>query len=117
MSPFQNVRRNLENIKLNNKRINAICHISPKESLLNQSIASSERWKNGTQKSTIDGMTMVIKDNICTTDLPTSCASKMLQGYISPFDATVVKLLKEAGVIIIGKSNMDEFGMGYLLII
>jgi Asp-tRNA(Asn)/Glu-tRNA(Gln) amidotransferase A subunit family amidase len=53
-----------------------------------------------------------IKDNICTTDMPTTCSSKMLEGYMSPFDATVVSLLRSAGVDIVGKTNCDEFGMG-----
>ncbi|AET39780.1 glutamyl-tRNA(Gln) amidotransferase subunit HER2 Ecym_4768 [Eremothecium cymbalariae DBVPG len=53
-----------------------------------------------------------IKDNIVTKDLPTTCASGILEGYKSPFDATVVTLLKDAGVVVIGKTNMDEFGMG-----
>lgn len=53
-----------------------------------------------------------IKDNIVTKDMPTTCGSKILEGYKSPFDATVVSLLLEAGTVIAGKTNMDEFGMG-----
>ena len=55
-----------------------------------------------------------IKDNIATKDFPTTCASNILKTYNSPFDATVVELLKRDGAIIIGKTNLDEFGMGSL---
>lgn len=54
-----------------------------------------------------------LKDNICSTDQPTACASNILRGYISPYDATVVKLLRQSkSVAIMGKTNMDEFAMG-----
>ncbi|OAD75797.1 hypothetical protein PHYBLDRAFT_110164 [Phycomyces blakesleeanus NRRL 1555(-)] len=60
----------------------------------------------------LDGMLMGIKDNFCTSTLPTTCGSVMLKGFTSPYDATVVKLLEASGAILIGKTNMDEFGMG-----
>jgi aspartyl-tRNA(Asn)/glutamyl-tRNA(Gln) amidotransferase subunit A len=63
-------------------------------------------------KSVIDGKLIAVKDNICTGDLPTSCSSEMLRDYVSPFEATVVERLRKAGGIIVGKTNMDEFGMG-----
>ena len=58
------------------------------------------------------GVPVVLKDNIATTSLPTSCASRVLEGYVSPFDATVVSRLERAGAIVVGKANMDEFAMG-----
>ncbi len=58
------------------------------------------------------GVPVGIKDNICTIDLPTTAASKMLDGYRSPVRATVVERLLDAGALIVGKTNMDEFGMG-----
>jgi aspartyl-tRNA(Asn)/glutamyl-tRNA(Gln) amidotransferase subunit A len=58
------------------------------------------------------GVPIAIKDNICTTDLPTTCASRILAGYRSPFEATVVRRLRAEGAVVVGKTNMDEFGMG-----
>ncbi|KAJ1500058.1 Trimeric GatFAB AmidoTransferase(AdT) complex subunit, partial [Coelomomyces lativittatus] len=55
---------------------------------------------------------MAIKDNICTVDLPTTAASWVLKDYFSPFDATCVTQLKQLGAIIVGKTNLDTFGMG-----
>ena len=58
------------------------------------------------------GVPVAIKDNIATLTLPTTCGSRILAGYVSPYEATVVRRLREAGAIPFGKTNMDEFGMG-----
>jgi aspartyl-tRNA(Asn)/glutamyl-tRNA(Gln) amidotransferase subunit A len=58
------------------------------------------------------GMPIALKDNIVTVEQPTTCASRILEGYVSPFTATAVNRLREAGALIAGKTNMDEFAMG-----
>jgi aspartyl-tRNA(Asn)/glutamyl-tRNA(Gln) amidotransferase subunit A len=59
-----------------------------------------------------DGMPVAVKDNIVTTDMPTTCASRILGAFLSPFDATAVARLRGGGCSIIGKTNLDEFAMG-----
>lgn len=59
------------------------------------------------------GTRIALKDNICTVDFPTTCGSLLLNGFSSPYEATVARKLRLAGALIVGKTNMDEFGMGY----
>lgn len=66
----------------------------------------------GTPQSAIDGRLISIKDNICTRQLPTTCASGILDKFTSPFNATLIEQLESAGAVIAGKTNLDEFGMG-----
>ncbi|KAI7895174.1 amidase signature domain-containing protein [Mucor mucedo] len=95
-----------------NSEINAFTSINDRALLHKKALESDARKTNGTLKSELDGTTIAIKDNFCTTFLPTTCASIMLKDFTSPYDATVVKLLDDAGALIMGKTNMDEFGMG-----
>ncbi len=67
---------------------------------------------SGTLDGGLAGVPVAVKDNLCTLDLPTTCASRILQGYRSPYEATVVRRLRAAGARVVGKTNMDEFAMG-----
>jgi aspartyl-tRNA(Asn)/glutamyl-tRNA(Gln) amidotransferase subunit A len=60
----------------------------------------------------LQGVPVAIKDNIATGDLPTTCASRILRGYVSPYEATVVRRLRDAGAVVLCTTNMDEFAMG-----
>jgi len=73
---------------------------------------SDARRVGGELRSPIDGVPILLKDNMVQQGEPTTCASRILEGYISPFDATVVERLRAAGAILLGRTNMDEFAMG-----
>jgi aspartyl-tRNA(Asn)/glutamyl-tRNA(Gln) amidotransferase subunit A len=60
----------------------------------------------------LTGVPVAVKDNLSTAGLPTTCGSRLLEGYQAPYEATVVRKLREAGAVVIGKTNLDEFGMG-----
>ncbi|MEO5618340.1 MAG: amidase family protein, partial [Candidatus Eisenbacteria bacterium] len=83
--------------------VHAIVHADP---------AARAASAGARREGPLAGVPVVLKDNLCTTDYPTTCGSKILAGWVSPYDATVVRRLREAGAVITAKGNMDEFAMG-----
>ena len=77
-----------------------------------QAKAVDEKIAKGETISFLEGIPGAIKDNICTKGVKTTCASKILQNFVAPYDATVMTKLREQNPVIIGKANMDEFAMG-----
>jgi aspartyl-tRNA(Asn)/glutamyl-tRNA(Gln) amidotransferase subunit A len=71
-----------------------------------------ERRAAGHPGPGLAGVPVAVKDNLCTTDYPTTCGSRILDGFRSPYEATAVRRLRDQGALIVGKTNMDEFGMG-----
>ena len=101
----------LDRVDLLDPRIGAFVFLDRQE-ILEAAAAADERRQNGRALSRFDGLPIAVKDNIAVTGQPSGCASKILENYISPYDATVIEKLRNAGLIFFGRTNMDEFAMG-----
>ena len=105
------VLKYLDLINENDKKINAFSVVS-KESALFSAEKVQACLDSGGIVSPLAGVPVAVKDNISTEGIETSCASKMLHGYTPVYNASVIEKLEQAGMIVIGKTNMDEFAMG-----
>jgi aspartyl-tRNA(Asn)/glutamyl-tRNA(Gln) amidotransferase subunit A len=99
----------LKNIKEKNGELHAYLEVF--DDVLEQAKEADKRIKSGERKSLL-GIPLAIKDNILINGRRVGSASKILEGYIAPYDATVIKKLKNEGVVFLGRANMDEFAMG-----
>ncbi|MFH1643145.1 MAG: Asp-tRNA(Asn)/Glu-tRNA(Gln) amidotransferase subunit GatA [Patescibacteria group bacterium] len=101
----------LDNIEKKDKEINAFLTVS-KDLALSQAGKVDEMIANGEDIPLLAGVPIAVKDLILVKGLKCTAGSKILENYIAPYDATVITKLKEQGIVILGKTNMDEFAMG-----
>jgi len=104
-------RHLLDRISHLNQELNAYITVTEEEALA-QAREADQRLANGDATSPLCGVPIAIKDNMNTRGVRTTCASRMLEHFVPPFDATAVRKLREAGAVFLGKTNMDEFAMG-----
>lgn len=104
-------RHLLDRIAKLNQELNAYITVTGEDALA-QARKADQRRAKGDVTSPLCGVPMAIKDNMNTRGVRTTCASRMLEHFVPPFDETAVRKLREAGAVFLGKTNMDEFAMG-----
>lgn len=100
----------LNRIKTIGPQLNSFITVTEEQALAQAKAADQRRAKG--EAGPLTGLPIAHKDIFCTTGVKTSCGSKMLDNFISPYDATVVERLQNSGMVMLGKTNMDEFAMG-----
>ncbi|MER7848644.1 Asp-tRNA(Asn)/Glu-tRNA(Gln) amidotransferase subunit GatA [Kitasatospora sp. NPDC096077] len=111
VSAVEVAQAHLDRIGAVDKKVNAFLHVDT-EGALAAAKAVDEKRAKGEELGPLAGVPLALKDVFTTKGIPTTCGSKMLEGWIPPYDATLTTRLKDAGVVILGKTNMDEFAMG-----
>ncbi len=104
-------RAHLERIARVDEKIHAFISVTAEQAIAAAQAADQRRAK-GEVRSPLDGVPMALKDIICAKGTHTTCASKMLESYVPPYNATCWQRLEDAGAVLLGKVNMDEFAMG-----
>ncbi|MEV8094020.1 Asp-tRNA(Asn)/Glu-tRNA(Gln) amidotransferase subunit GatA [Kitasatospora sp. NPDC085879] len=111
VSAVEVAQAHLDRINAVDKKVNAFLHVDT-EGALKAARAVDDRRARGEELGPLAGVPLALKDVFTTNGVPTTCGSKILEGWIPPYDATLTSRLKDAGVVILGKTNMDEFAMG-----
>jgi aspartyl-tRNA(Asn)/glutamyl-tRNA(Gln) amidotransferase subunit A len=110
ISNVELARHFLERIERLNPSLNAVITLTADQAL--EAARAADRRLAAGERGRLLGIPLIHKDIFCTDGVRTSCGSRMLENFISPYDATIVTRLKAAGTVMLGKSNMDEFAMG-----
>src|SRR5256885_44532 len=111
ISSVELTRAYLEQIQKHDSKIKAFLLVDP-EAALARAKEVDDRRAAGKPVGKLGGLPGALKDVICTQGVKTTCASKILENFVPPYDATIVTKLKAADAVLIGKTNMDEFAMG-----
>jgi aspartyl-tRNA(Asn)/glutamyl-tRNA(Gln) amidotransferase subunit A len=104
-------RAPLDRISAVDDQVRAFLHVAP-EAAVAAATAVDERRAAGEALGPLAGVPLALKDVFTTADMPTTCGSRILEGWRSPYEATITQRLRQAGIVILGKANMDEFAMG-----
>ncbi len=110
-SAVEVAQAHLDRIAATDGELNAFLHVSGERALAAAAEIDAARGR-GEKLGPLAGVPLALKDIFATRGVPTTCGSKILEGWVPPYDATVVRKLQEAGVVVLGKTNMDEFAMG-----
>ncbi|HEY9707570.1 MAG TPA: amidase, partial [Oculatellaceae cyanobacterium] len=117
----QLIRKERSSVEITKEALDRIQALEPKlhsflcvtaEQALEQARQVDAKIAAGEEIGFLAGIPIGIKDNMCTKGIPTTCASRILENFVPPYESTVTQKLKEAGAVMVGKTNMDEFAMG-----
>ncbi|MFI7278376.1 Asp-tRNA(Asn)/Glu-tRNA(Gln) amidotransferase subunit GatA [Streptomyces sp. NPDC049879] len=111
VSAVETAEAHLARIEAVDEKVHAFLHVD-REGALAQARAVDERRAAGERLGPLAGVPLALKDIFTTEGVPTTVGSRILEGWLPPYDATVTRRLKDAGIVILGKTNMDEFAMG-----